>query len=32
VVPGMTVPTGIPACGTLRNEPCRTYRPTTNQV
>ena len=32
VVPGVTVPTGIPACPSLRNEPCRTYVPFTNQV
>jgi len=25
VVPGVAVPTGLPACGSLRNEPCRPY-------
>jgi uncharacterized protein len=25
VVPGVTVPTGYPACPSLRNEPCRPY-------
>ena len=25
VVPGVTVPTGLPACPSLRNEPCRPY-------
>ncbi|HEX3707692.1 MAG TPA: CocE/NonD family hydrolase [Mycobacteriales bacterium] len=32
VIPGMSVPTGIPACGSLRNEPCRSYHRTTNQT
>jgi predicted acyl esterase len=27
VVPGLSVPTVLPACGTLRNEPCRAYVP-----
>ncbi|HWA64806.1 MAG TPA: CocE/NonD family hydrolase [Mycobacteriales bacterium] len=31
VVPGVSAPTGIPACGSLRNEPCRAYVPTANQ-
>ena len=31
VVPGVTVPTALPACPSLRNEPCRAYRPTTDQ-
>ncbi|HVS67551.1 MAG TPA: CocE/NonD family hydrolase [Mycobacteriales bacterium] len=31
VVPGISVPTGIPACGSLRNEPCRPYAKTSNQ-
>jgi hypothetical protein len=26
VVPGVSVPTGIPACPSLRNEPCRPYQ------
>jgi hypothetical protein len=25
VVPGVSVPTGLPACDSLRNEPCRKY-------
>jgi uncharacterized protein len=25
VVPGVNVPTGLPACPSLRNEPCRPY-------
>ncbi len=28
VVPGVTVPTPLPPCGSLRNEPCRPYRAT----
>lgn len=32
VVPGITVPTGQPACPSLRNEPCRTYVPIVNTV
>jgi uncharacterized protein len=32
VVPGVSVPTGFPPCGSLRNEPCRSYVPYTNQV
>jgi predicted acyl esterase len=31
VVPGLTVPTALPACGVLRNEPCRSYVPLVNQ-
>ncbi len=34
VVPGVSVPAGaaaVPACGSLRNEPCRTYVPYTNE-
>ncbi len=27
VVPGVGVPAGLPACPSLRNEPCRTYTP-----
>jgi predicted acyl esterase len=26
IVPGVNVPTGLPACPSLRNEPCRTYQ------
>jgi len=26
IVPGVSVPTGIPACPSLRNEPCRLYQ------
>jgi predicted acyl esterase len=26
IVPRVTVPTGLPACPSLRNEPCRTYQ------
>ncbi|MCW2970801.1 MAG: peptidase [Solirubrobacterales bacterium] len=26
IVPGVSVPTGIPACPSLRNEPCRSYQ------
>jgi predicted acyl esterase len=32
VIPGVSVPTPLPACDTLRNEPCRKYVPLTNQV
>ncbi len=32
VVPGASVPTPLPACDTLRNEPCRKYVPLVNQV
>jgi uncharacterized protein len=32
VVPGVTVPTGLPACPSLRNEPCRPYVPIVNQT
>jgi uncharacterized protein len=32
VVPGVNVPTGLPPCPSLRNEPCRTYVPINNQV
>jgi len=31
VVPGVTVPTGLPACPSLRNEPCRAYVKTVNR-
>jgi hypothetical protein len=30
VVPGVQVPTPLPACPSLRNEPCRTYQPFVN--
>jgi uncharacterized protein len=30
IVPGVSVPTGLPACPSLRNEPCRTYQAFTN--
>jgi hypothetical protein len=26
IVPGVSVPTGIPGCPSLRNEPCRSYQ------
>jgi predicted acyl esterase len=32
VVPGVRVPTGLPPCPGLRNEPCRRYVAFTNQV
>jgi predicted acyl esterase len=32
VVARVAVPTGIPPCGSLRDEPCRTYLPTPNRV
>ncbi|MHB8246841.1 MAG: CocE/NonD family hydrolase [Acidimicrobiales bacterium] len=32
VVPGVSVPTPLPPCPSLRNEPCRTYRAITNRV
>jgi uncharacterized protein len=31
VVPGVSVPTGLPACPSLRNEPCRPYVAITNR-
>jgi len=31
VVPGVSVPTGFPACPSLRNEPCRSYKAMINQ-
>jgi len=31
VVPGLDVPTPAPACGVLRNEPCRSYVPLVNR-
>ena len=30
IVPGVSVPTGLPACPSLRNEPCRPYQPLVN--
>jgi predicted acyl esterase len=30
IVPGVNVPTGLPACPSLRNEPCRAYQPFVN--
>ncbi|MDF1564374.1 MAG: CocE/NonD family hydrolase [Deltaproteobacteria bacterium] len=30
VVPGIAVPTALPACPSLRGQPCRTYAPYTN--
>ncbi len=30
VVPGVSVPAGLPACPSLRNEPCRPYVPNAN--
>jgi hypothetical protein len=30
VVPGVSVPTGYPPCPSLRNEPCRKYKPFKN--
>jgi uncharacterized protein len=30
IVPGVSVPTGLPACPSLRNEPCRPYKPIVN--
>ena len=30
IVPGVSVPTGLPACPSLRNEPCRAYEPFAN--
>ena len=32
VVPGVQVPTPLPACPSLRNEPCRPYEPIANNV
>ena len=30
VVPGLPIPTPLPPCPSLRNEPCRTYQPATD--
>jgi hypothetical protein len=32
VVPGVGVPTGLPPCPSLRNEPCRPYVPLVNRT
>ena len=32
VVPGVSVPTGLPPCPSLRNEPCRAYVPLVNRT
>jgi predicted acyl esterase len=32
VVPGVAIPTGLPACPSLRNEPCRGYHPMVNRL
>ena len=32
VVPGVAVPTPLPPCPSLRNEPCRQYQPIVNAV
>jgi predicted acyl esterase len=32
VVPGVSVPTGVPPCPGLRNEPCRPYQPFVNRT
>jgi predicted acyl esterase len=32
VVPGLTIPTALPACPSLRNEPCRAYQPASDLV
>ena len=32
VIPGVSVPTGLPPCPGLRGEPCRTYQPFTNRT
>jgi hypothetical protein len=31
VVPGLSVPTGLPPCPGLRGEPCRAYQPLSNR-
>ncbi|MGN6373560.1 MAG: CocE/NonD family hydrolase [Solirubrobacteraceae bacterium] len=31
IVPGVSAPTGLPACPSLRNEPCRSYQPLVNE-
>jgi uncharacterized protein len=32
VVPGVSAPTGLPPCPSLRNEPCRDYQPLVNRA
>ena len=32
VVPGLSIPSALPACPSLRNEPCRAYVPLVNQT
>ncbi len=32
IIPGVGIPTPLPACSTLRNEPCRPYQPMVNAV
>jgi hypothetical protein len=32
VVPGVNVPTALPPCPSLRNEPCRPYVPLVNRT
>jgi putative CocE/NonD family hydrolase len=32
IVPGVAVPTALPACPSLRNEPCRPYQPMVNHT
>jgi predicted acyl esterase len=32
VIPGVAVPTAVPPCPSLRNEPCRTYTPIVNRT
>ena len=32
VIPDQSIPTGYPACPSLRNQPCRDYEPITNPV
>jgi hypothetical protein len=32
VIPGLSVPTGLPSCPSLRNEPCRRYAPGVNRT
>ena len=31
VVPGVSIPAGLPPCPGLRGEPCRTYQPLVNR-
>jgi predicted acyl esterase len=31
VIPGLSIPTALPACPSLRNEPCRAYQAITNE-